>query len=311
VKVTLIHNPGAGRGARGGASDDVVAAIRAAGHVVTVVSSDDERWVRSLDRPADLVAVHGGDGTIGAVARRMIGRGVPLAALAGGTANNIAMTLGTEALDVAEQARGWRDARRIAFDACRVQGPFGARHLLEGLGVGLFAWALRTADSESAEAREPPARVAHALAMLTERVTAHPPTRVQATLDGSDVSGDYVVLEAMNTQFIGPNLFLAPGSHPGDGLLDLVTVADDVREAFRDKLASWKRGALEPHPWPSRQGRHLVLRWSGYPLHLDDEAWPEDDGRSDSAEPLRIDMTMEPAALEFLVPADHSHPPLH
>jgi hypothetical protein len=132
---------------------------------------------------------------------------------------------------------------------------------------------------------------------------------VQATLDGNDVSGDYVVLEAMNTQFIGPNLFLAPGAHPGDGLLDLVTVSGDARDAFRGQLASWKRGALSPHPWPSRQGRHLVLRWTGYPLHLDDEAWPEDD-RSDPGAALRIDVTVERAALEFLVPADHPHPPL-
>jgi diacylglycerol kinase family enzyme len=132
---------------------------------------------------------------------------------------------------------------------------------------------------------------------------------VQATLDGNDISGDFVVLEAMNTQFIGPKLFLAPDAHPGDGLIDLVTVSHDAREDFRARLASWKRGALEPHPLPSRRGRHLVLHWSGYPLHLDDEAWPDENIREPEA-PLRIDVTMRRAAIEFLVPADHPHPPL-
>jgi diacylglycerol kinase family enzyme len=309
MQVTLIHNPRAGKGGNATTPDAVIAAIRAAGHTLTVVSDKDEGWARALDAPGDLVAVHGGDGTVGSVARRLIGRGVPLAVLAGGTANNIAMTLGTEELDVAAQARGWAGARRIAFDAGVAHGPFGARNLLEGLGLGLFAWAMRTAEAEKATPREPQARVAHALAMLTERVAAHPPTRVQATLDGNDVSGDYVVLEAMNTQFIGPNLFLAPDAHPGDGLLDLVTVDSDARNDFREQLASWKRGAIRPPPWPSRRGRHLVLHWGGYPLHLDDEAWPGERQR-DPHEPLRIELTMRQAAIEFLVPPDHPHPPL-
>ena len=310
MRVTLIHNPGAGEGGRGDAAGEVAQAIRAAGHAVAVTSCAQQGWEDELAQPADLVAVHGGDGTIGRVAKRMIGRGVPLAALAGGTANNIAMTLGTEALAVAEQARGWEAARRIPFDACLARGPFGTRCLLEGLGAGLFTWAMGAADAEP-ERRDsdPPARVAHALGMLVERVSSHAPTRVQATLDGNDISGDYVVFEVMNTQFIGPNLFLAPDGHPGDGLMDIVTVADDARAAFREQLASWKRGALQPHGWPARRGRHLALRWTGYPLHLDDEAWPAD-GRSAPATPQSIELTIQRSAIEFLVPADHPHPPV-
>ena len=308
MHVTLIDNPGAGKGARAFASDDVASAVRAAGHTVDLVSCADDGLAQALAAPGDLVAVHGGDGTIRSVARRMIGRGVPLAVLAGGTANNIAMTLGTAALGPEEQARGWAHARRIAFDACVARGPFGTRYLLESLGLGLFAWAMRAADAESTHPREPQARLAHALAMLTEQVAAHPATRVQATLDGNDVSGDYVVVEAMNTRFIGPNLFLAPDAHPGDGLLDLVTVSGDGRGDFREQLATWKRGALQPTPWPSRRGRHLVLHWSGYPLHLDDESWPDGAQRAPDAA-SRIDVTMARAAIEFLVPADHAHPP--
>ena len=82
-----------------------------------------------------------------------------------------------------------------------------------------------------------------------------------------------------------------------------------MRAPFREQLASWKRGALQPHAWPSRQGRHLQLRWTGFPLHLDDESWPED-GQPDPAEAQLIDIEVERAALEFLVPPDHPHPPL-
>jgi len=310
MRVTLIHNPGAGEGGQREGARTIERAIRAAGHTLESVSCADADWAKALERPADLVAVHGGDGTIGRVAKRIIGRHVPLAALAGGTANNIAMTLGTESLAVDDQVNGWVGGRRIAFDACVARGPFGTRYLLEGLGAGLFTWAMRTADSEAVERNdEPQARVAHTLAMLGEQVAAHAPTRVQATLDGNDLSGDYIVLEAMNTQFIGPNLFLAPDGHPGDGLLDVVTVTDEYRVEFRDQLASWKRGALQPHAWPSRRGRHLQLRWTGFPLHLDDESWPQPDRPEEQADHL-IDVTVLPSALEFLVPADHAHPPV-
>jgi diacylglycerol kinase family enzyme len=259
-------------------------------------------WEAALDLPADLVAVLGGDGTVGEVARRMIGRGVPLAALAAGTANNIALTLGIEDTSAEAQVEGWSDARRLPFDVCRAEGPWGCTYLLEGLGCGLFAWGMRTAQDQARTHGQPPdAKLAATLAMLSERVAAHPATRIEATLDGEDISGDYVLLEAMNTQFIGPNLFLAPQGRPGDGLLDVVTVDDAVRGEFREHLASWRRGALRPAQWPSRQGRALTLRWTGFPLHLDDRLWPRDaDERTDM--PLRIDVQMEPGALEFLVP---------
>ena len=312
MRVTLIDNPGAGQGGDTPDGQALARIIRAAGHELTAISSDDPAWIEVLQRPADVVAVHGGDGTIGRVARRMAGRGVPLAALAGGTANNIATTLGTDALPLDEQIGAWEDARRIPFDTCTARGPFGERVLIEGIGTGLFAWAMQADDAKAqAPANAPAARVAQALSMLIERVAAHPPTRVQARLDGNDLSGDYVVFEAMNTQFIGPHLFLAPEGHPGDGLLDVVMVTDDARAEFREHLSSWKRGALHPPPtsWPTHRGRHLELRWTGYPLHLDDESWP-DAGAPQPRTAQRIELTVEPGTLEFLVPADHPHPPV-
>ena len=160
--------------------------IRAAGHDVWAQSCDDPDWAAALDRPTELVAIVGGDGTIGRVARRLVGRGVPIAALAAGTANNIAMTLGTEGMAVERQVAGWSQGRRLDYDVCVARGPWGVEHLLEGLGCGLFAWAIRTADDVDAAAkpRKPDARIAHVLAMLNEQVGAHPTTRIQATLDG-------------------------------------------------------------------------------------------------------------------------------
>jgi diacylglycerol kinase family enzyme len=309
MRVTLIHNPKAGAGGARVDIDRIADLVRAEGHTLRLQATH-PGWESVLDAPADLVAILGGDGTVGEVARRMIGRGIPLAALAAGTANNIAMTLGTEHVDVEKQVKGWTGGRRLAFDACRADGPWGSCHLLEGLGCGLFTWGMRTAEQDAhAAGKQPDGKLAAMLAMLSERVSAHPTTRIDGTLDGEEISGDYVLLEAMNTQFVGPNLFLAPQGRSGDGLLDLISVEDSARAQFREHLQSWRRGALRPAQWPSRQGRHLTLRWSGFPLHLDDRFWPGDDAHNGRA-PLRIDVRVEPGALEFLVPAATDHPPV-
>jgi len=308
MRVTLIHNPGAGAGSARVDVDDLATLIRGEGHTLRVQATE-EGWETALDAPADLVAIVGGDGTVGEVARRMIGRGVPLAVLAAGTANNIAMTLGTEHCGADAQVKAWNSARRLVFDACRAEGPWGCRYLVEGLGCGLFTWGMRAADrSAHTDGAAPAEKLAAILAMLSERVSSHATTRIEGTLDGDDISGAYVMLEAMNTQFIGPNLFLAPQGRPGDGLLDIVSVEDSARAQFREHLQSWRRGALRPAQWPSRQGRHLVLRWSGFPLHLDDRFWPGDGRVRDDT--VQIDVRVVPAALECLVPPDTEHPPV-
>ena len=81
----------------------------------------------------------GGDGTVAGVTRRMVGRGVPVAILPSGTANNIARSLGLLKRPFEELVRGWRDARRVKLDVGIAYGPWGQRYFVEGLGAGLFA----------------------------------------------------------------------------------------------------------------------------------------------------------------------------
>jgi len=99
VRITLIHNPGAGRQ---GATDakKLRHFLVHHGHDVRYRSVKEKGWKKALKKKADLVVVAAGDGTVAKVARRMVGRGVPLSVLPSGTANNIARTLGlVERLD--------------------------------------------------------------------------------------------------------------------------------------------------------------------------------------------------------------------
>jgi len=301
MRITLIHNPGAGSGSMDSA--EIERAIRAAGHDLFAASADADDWSAALAQPADLVAISGGDGTIGRVARKMIGRGVPLAALAAGTANNIALTLGVEELTPEQQIASWPSAKRFAFDVAMADGPWGCEALIEGLGCGILAWSIRQSKGVDGESRDDSAdeRLARSLQILKERVGAFATTHVRASLDGRDVSGDYVLFEAMNTQLVGPNLYLAPDGHAGDGMLDVVFATDRDRARLREHLASWQRGALHASsPLDSARGRVLTMQWTGFDVHLDDRLWPEASGErfADAA----IEVHVAPHAIEFLVP---------
>jgi diacylglycerol kinase (ATP) len=92
-----------------------------------------------LAKPCDLIAVAGGDGTVGKVARCVIGSRTPIAVLPMGTANNVANGLGVAGRPLEELIEGWKSARCVNFDVGLAKGPWGSQHFIEGFGIGLFA----------------------------------------------------------------------------------------------------------------------------------------------------------------------------
>ena len=102
MQITLIHNPGAGDGSHPD-QQELQGMIKAAGHDVFYQSARNEEWADALQRPADLVVVAGGDGTVARVARRLIGGNLPFTALPMGTANNISKSLGLLGKSTEEQ----------------------------------------------------------------------------------------------------------------------------------------------------------------------------------------------------------------
>ena len=301
MRVTLLHNAGAGDDDQPDAQQ-LIELIRNAGHAVSYRSTDEDDWVRALSEPADVIAVAGGDGTIGRVAKQMTGRGIPIAVLPMGTANNISHTLGVADLPLEQLIAGWHLARTRRLDIGVALGPWGMYRFIEGLGLGVFAWTIPEADASptlaSLEAADH--KITYALQMLKDHLQACPPIALSATLDGDDLSGEYVLFEAMNTQYIGPNLYLAPHANPGDGQLDVVMVTNSERDRLIDYLSSWQNGEFRRPHLPTRQGRRLAMRWTGFHVHIDDRIWP-DEGAMPPA-PAPIDVTIEAQAVSFLSP---------
>lgn len=308
MRVTLIHNPGAGR-TDGRGAKELIELLHEAGHAVRYQSSKDDDWKKALKKPADVVAVAGGDGTVGRVARRMVGLNVPLAPLPAGTANNLSRTLGLLERSPEELVRSWEGARRIKLDIGVAKGPWGERYFVEGVGAGLFASLLvrseqsaRKKKVKKAKGRKALGAVDDALRRLREAAKSSEAMEVAALLDGEDISGRYLLLEAVNLRYVGPNLFLAPEAESSDGLLDVVMVTEAERARLVHYLERWQEDRERLAMLPTRRGKHLQIEWTGFPLHIDDKLKP-----GKNAEPNEIagvvEARMGEAAVELLLPA--------
>jgi diacylglycerol kinase family enzyme len=307
VRVTLIHNPGAGEQGEHDRAK-LLKLLRRAGHKPRYQSVKEKGWDRVLDKRTGLVVVAGGDGTVAGVTRRMVGRDVPVAVLPSGTANNIARSLGLLKRPFEELVAGWRDARRARLDVGIASGPWGQRYFIEGLGAGLFAELLvRSEEKEKEREKEKkskrPAKVVDgALRRLKDAAETAEPVEIVAQLDGVDISGRYLLFEAVNLPFIGPNLYIAPDTKAGDGQLEVVLVPESRRGGLVRYLDHWQENRERLSLLPSRRGKHLQIEWTGFALHIDDKLRPRKKADPEEVAGL-VDVRVDAAAVEFLTVA--------
>jgi len=306
VRVTLIHNPGAGKAEN--TPEVLMKLLRRAGHKPRYQSVKEKGWDRVLDKRAGLVVVAGGDGTVAGVTRRMVGRDVPVAILPSGTANNIARSLGLLKKPFEELVRGWRDARRVRLDVGIASGPWGQRYFVEGLGAGLFAELLVRSEEKKEKrekekkAKRPAQLVDGALRRLKEAAETAEPVEIAARLDDTDISGRYLLFEAVNLPYIGPNLYIAPDTKAGDGQLEVVLVPESRRGPLVRYLDHWHENRERLSLLPSRRGKHLQIEWTGFALHIDDKLRPRKKAQPEEVAGL-VDVRVDGVAVEFLSPA--------
>src|SRR5216117_785353 len=120
MRITLMHNPKAGDAKHG--RKELMSALAKAGHQATYQSTKKSDYKKALKKPADLVLVAGGDGTVGKVGCELIDSGIPLGVLPLGTANNLSRSLGFIA-SPEEIITGLEAAERRAFDIGLARGP--------------------------------------------------------------------------------------------------------------------------------------------------------------------------------------------
>lgn len=303
MRLSLIHNPTAGEGNPTPA--ELRERLAAAGFTIRYASTKEPGWEVLVAEPTDLVVAAGGDGTVGKVVPGLAGTGTPLLIVPLGTANNIALTLGlpTEWREAVDSAAS--PARR-PFDCGLASGPWGALPFIESAGAGFFPRLLAAADSGPVEAAlelMPIMQRFDRLRDLIPRMLETLETRSYSIeADGRDLSGDYLLVEAMNVRSIGPRLQLAPAADPGDGMLDLVLIGAADAERFGRDLEAWFDHRPGGPAWGVTRARRIVIEGDRVAWHLDDALQPEPEP---GGLPRRVSamVTIEAAgAVELVVP---------
>lgn len=291
MRILLFHNPKAGREEH--ESERLVEELKRYGHDVCYRSVKTDGGEKPARGECDLVVAAGGDGTVGKVARHLIGTGVPLSVLPLGTANNLARTLGFTA-PIKELVAHLDRGTAHSFDAGVARGPWGEKIFFEGAGAGLLADYL-TAPKKLEDTKEDVSKTeemkGHVNA-LAERLPRYQSRTWNITLDGDDVSDRYLLWEAMNIRSVGPVLTLAPGAETNDGEFDLVGVRETERVQLAQYLQMRLKGEEPEFPFLVRRFKKMQLWWDGIPVHFDDKIWP--DGDEDRC---KVEISVCPSAL--------------
>jgi diacylglycerol kinase (ATP) len=291
MRLLIFHNPDAGH-------EDlprhiVLEQLQRARHEVVWVEKGSVELGAALAEPFDAVVVAGGDGSVASVGRELAARGIPIAILPSGTANNIASIVGATSENLLQLLeRG----KTIPFDLGTLESSLASRRFLEGIGLGAFAeaaaiLAAHTEGPHAPDGRE--AELARDRQVIGECVRSTPGYECRLVLDDAEVIGTWLLVEVTNAGVIGPNLRLSGDAVPYDGLLDVVTVDVAEREALLAFVHAHQLQVAAVPPLTVQRARRVTLGVPAHrPYHIDGETL-------ESAEPIDLHIGIEPGALRF------------
>ena len=202
---------------------------------------------RALDEGADVVAAYGGDGTVAEVAGALVGSGVPMAILPGGTANVMSVELGIPA--AFGEACGVLCQEELTIRPVDV-GLVDDRHFLLRLSMGLEARMVEGADRSL---KDRLGTLAYALSAL-KALAAPQLIRYEFEIDGQSLCEEGIACVIANSANLGrAGLQLAPDVTVSDGLLDVFV----VNSANMPTVMSLLTGIL------GQEGKHVMTEEIG------------------------------------------------
>jgi diacylglycerol kinase (ATP) len=294
----LLHNPNAGSGEY----DDLelISLVKASGFECDYSSVKEKDW-EDIDPAVDFLIIAGGDGTVRKTAKKILERKLidgiwPIALLPLGTANNIGSTLGLKDIRVEELIRVWKKNKRRKYDIGRLTGADNASFFMEGFGYGLFPYLIRQMEKRDAVPGETPEEsMVVTLKKLHELILEYEPKQCKLEVNGKDYSGKFILAEVMNTQCIGPNMALSPGSDPGDGELEVVLIPEHDKNKFASYIQKKIDGVEEEYNFRTIKASRVKISWEGTHVHADDEVLKISKG-------TEVQVEIRKGVLEFLVP---------
>lgn len=237
---------------------------------------------------ADVVAVYGGDGTVREVTTGLLGTGVPILVLPGGTANALAQALGIPT-DLAAAASlltcGECELRQVDV------GMVGDLAFLIGVGLGVPGEIADTADREAKDRLGVLAYFISSIQALRNAETV----RYRVTIDGETFETEGVSAVILNAgQFGIPGVTIAPSVSMADNQLDLLIFKSKSLPALVSLAASMMRQDEQFAPYDAYQGREIAVEATpSQPVQVDGEVLP--------AGPVSVKLL--PCAATYIVPA--------
>jgi len=272
----IIYNPTAGDGDHSPAA--LIEHFSKKGIVVEPVSTDDPDWKTTLVRSMGPILVAGGDGTIHKVAIEILEQDLdlPVGIHPVGTANNI-----SKALESFGEIGG-----ASPFDAGKISGLKGHKYFIESLGFGVFPHFVKAIkeDGNKEDIKKDKKRIAQ---FLKGVIDAHKPKKTTIYLDRLKLKGKFLLVELLNINYIGPNLYLAPTSRPGDGYFHLCLVPGHRKEELKEFM---ERALFGEGPTVGEVGDwFLCVRCKKVKFKSKDPNFHLDDGLIDySAEKIKV-----------------------
>jgi diacylglycerol kinase family enzyme len=218
MRIALAVNPASGGGVD---PEALAAALRAAGAEVEAGGCDPAELGRLASLRPDRIAVAGGDGTIGPVAALAERLGVPLAAIATGTANDFARAHGLPSEIGAAARLAATGTRVVSIELGRLAD---GRPFVNAASVGLASVAAHRAVP--LKPRLGP--LAYTVGAVRAAATGRPlPVRVR--VDGAEAFAGacWQAIVAVSGAFGGGSGI--DEAHPADGRLDVVVLPSGSR----------------------------------------------------------------------------------
>ncbi|WP_084798455.1 lipid kinase [Pleomorphomonas koreensis] len=221
--------------------------------------------IRRHGDAVDRVVVVGGDGSLNAAAPGLIDTGLPLGILPGGTANDLARTLGLP-VDMAEAARVIAAGRTRVIDVGEVNGkPF--------FNVASLGMSASLADRLSRETKRRWGRLAYALTATEVLIGARPFSAVIRADGGEEIAVRTLQIAVGNGRHYGGGMVVAETAEIDDSRLDLYSLEfEDVWKLPLMALAFWegRHGLMDEVRTLSGEGFEIRTR-RPMPVNADGE----------------------------------------
>lgn len=242
----------------------------------------------ALGKPGDIVAVLGGDGTIGEAYKGLVDSSIPLLVLATGTANVIARELGLPicpAKAAATLANGYSLERWDVGHTSSIPAVFA-------LSAGFDAEAVRIL----CEQRDGPlhGRISYLFPAI-KAITGYKAAPIRIEADGVLLDGEFTWMLALNSKRYGGDNKLAPHADPTDGHFELVALRSSGVAAYLRYGITGLMGKLSQQEDAVAIGVKKLRAWSDgeVPVQIDGEA----------AGYLPLELIVKPGACTFVVPS--------